>query len=577
MKSADYEVEVGIIGYGTYVPWQRIKTEEIVKERNSNRKDLPEMLKKVKDGLLLLNKSVACSTEDQISIGFEAAENAVRMAGINPKDIKTIIVGSESKPFAVGKSSRYIASFLGMGNDVFTSDIEGACNAGIEGIWLAQNSIKGGKSKYALAIGADVAQAPKGDPLEYAAGAGAGAFVLGTENLIAKIEDMKHYSSLKPDFWRRDSQTVPNHFGRTTTDTYIETVIGAMEELFKSHENLRLSDFDYLTFHQPSGYIPLKTCKTLIWEEIEKIKIKEDKERTDLLQLKISNRLEDIGLKGRLRLTYDDLEIKVKPNLRVSDTGNTYAGSTPISVASILDKAKPGQNILAVSYGSGAYSTAMWLKVRDGIKGKTGMVPTVDDYVNRRKDLKIEDYGEFLEGQIKAFVQGYKELKLAAKQFVKENILEDRLVFRKMIGRSEPLTDDSYEISLCPECERIYFPSRESCMEWSHNNKLVRKSIPKVARLVEFRKLSNEESLEQSMYDVYIRDWGILVDCNETDLKEGMKIESVPRRLDYEGKNGLIIYGPAYRPIFRYNYPAYMSTIQISDQKPLEHALKVAA
>jgi uncharacterized OB-fold protein len=36
-----------------------------------------------------------------------------------------------------------------------------------------------------------------------------------------------------------------------------------------------------------------------------------------------------------------------------------------------------------------------------------------------------------------------------------------------------------------------------------------------------------------------------------SDLKLGMPLEAVTRRLDYEGKNGLIIYGPAYRPAFR--------------------------
>ncbi len=36
-----------------------------------------------------------------------------------------------------------------------------------------------------------------------------------------------------------------------------------------------------------------------------------------------------------------------------------------------------------------------------------------------------------------------------------------------------------------------------------------------------------------------------------SDLKLGMPLETVTRRLDYEGKNGLIIYGPAYRPVFR--------------------------
>jgi hypothetical protein len=34
-------------------------------------------------------------------------------------------------------------------------------------------------------------------------------------------------------------------------------------------------------------------------------------------------------------------------------------------------------------------------------------------------------------------------------------------------------------------------------------------------------------------------------------LKPGVKLEGVLRRLDYEGKDGLIMYGIAYRPVFQ--------------------------
>ncbi len=43
----------------------------------------------------------------------------------------------------------------------------------------------------------------------------------------------------------------------------------------------------------------------------------------------------------------------------------------------------------------------------------------------------------------------------------------------------------------------------------------------------------------------------LLVDAKLSDLKPGTKLEGVIRRLDYEGKDGLIMYGVAYRPIFQ--------------------------
>ncbi len=371
--------KVGIIGYGVYIPLQRIHTEEIVKAREKKRNDLPQFLDKVRNGLLLKDKSVASLTEDSITIATEAALNALDMAGIDPLEIETVAVGSESKPYAVGTIARHVASFIGVGNQVYVADLEGACNSGMQSTSFVESQILSGRIKYGLAVGTDVAQAPVGDPLEYACGAGAGAFLLGRGSPVATIVDTAAYSSLTLDFWRRDGAAVPSHFGRTTVEAYIKHVIGAIEGLLLKHPEVSLMDFDYVTFHQPSGYMPMKTCKTLTQEKIEI--------------------LDHPELQERIRLTPEFIEERIKPWLRVLDTGNTYAASTLIATCDILDHAKPGQNILAVSYGSGAYTIATWLHVEDEITKRRGRTPTVMDYVNRRRDISLEAYERIHEVQ----------------------------------------------------------------------------------------------------------------------------------------------------------------------------------
>ncbi|HXZ89419.1 MAG TPA: hydroxymethylglutaryl-CoA synthase, partial [Candidatus Dormibacteraeota bacterium] len=89
------ENKVGIVGYGAYIPIQRIKSELIVREREAQRKDLADFLEKVRNGLLLRDKSVAGITEDSITIATEAAQNAVDMARVDPAKIETVAVGSE--------------------------------------------------------------------------------------------------------------------------------------------------------------------------------------------------------------------------------------------------------------------------------------------------------------------------------------------------------------------------------------------------------------------------------------------------------------------------------------------------
>src|SRR5947209_20248082 len=101
-----------------------------------------------------------------------------------------------------------------MGQNVFVADLEGACNSGMQGVGFIDAEIRSGRIKYGLAIGSDVAQAERGDPLEYSAGAGAGAFVLGKSDLIASIEDIAPDSRVFSDLWRREESDVPKRFRR---------------------------------------------------------------------------------------------------------------------------------------------------------------------------------------------------------------------------------------------------------------------------------------------------------------------------------------------------------------------------
>ncbi len=503
--------KVGIIGYGSYIPMERIKTELIARKRESKRKDLEEFIEKLSKGLKLKYKSIPRFTEDTTTLSTEAAENALGMAQIEPSDIGSVVVGTESKPYAVGLSARHVASFIGAKNNVFVADVEGACNAGMQSVNFVKAQIQADMIDYGLAIGADISQAPKGDALEYSCGAGACAFLIGKENLVATIVDMAPCSSLFLDFWRRDEELVPNHFGRTTVDCYKFHVVGAMEELLRKNPEIKICDFDYITFHQPSGYMPLKVCKSLTESKID---IKHDTQFTD-----------------RLRLTYNDIEKKVKPWLKVLDTGNTYAASTMIAIASILDEAKPGQNILAVSYGSGAATMATWLHVEEDIKNKkTKIIPSVQDYLDRKREIDFQTYSKYY--------------------FERMNKQKKRLIYPKIIGEVKPLTKEFIQIQLCEGCKRIYFPVREKCLQSDCTGPSEEIYLPKLAKLKDFEKLPITKRWLHN-FDIYKMGKVVLVDCEPEDLKKGMIMEPVIRRIDYEGTSGLIIYGPCYRPLFR--------------------------
>ncbi len=122
---------VGIVGYGVYIPRERIETEKIVRERERKRgKELEKVIEKVRHGLLLREKALAGHTEDTITIATEAAENAVRMAGISPDEVGIVTAGSEKKTFPVGTIARPLASFIGKGEKVVVADLGGGWQSG---------------------------------------------------------------------------------------------------------------------------------------------------------------------------------------------------------------------------------------------------------------------------------------------------------------------------------------------------------------------------------------------------------------------------------------------------------------
>jgi hydroxymethylglutaryl-CoA synthase len=331
----------GIIGYGAYIPRNRIKVEEIAKVWGA---DAPSY----KKGLMLEEKSVPSPDQDTITMSVEAAKNALRRARINPREIGAVYIGSESHPYAVKPSGTVLAEALGATPEVHTADFEFACKAGTEGMFVAFGLVRAGLIKYGLGVGADTSQGAPGDALEYSAAAGAAAFLFGRENLVAEVLNTYSYTTDTPDFWRREYQYYPQHGGRFTGDpAYFKHTTGAAQGIMKL-AGLKPSDFAYVVFHQPNGKFPMRVGEML-------------------------------GFK----------KSQIEPGWLVPRLGNTYSGSSPLGLTATLDIAKPGDLILLVSYGSGAGSDGFVFKV-------TGMIDEVRDLAPRTRDL-LEKNKRYLE------------------------------------------------------------------------------------------------------------------------------------------------------------------------------------
>ncbi len=339
---------LGIIGYGAYIPRYRIKVEEIAKVWGA---DAPSY----KKGLMLEEKSVPAPDQDTITMSVEASKNALKRAGIDPAEIGAVYIGSESHPYAVKPSGTVLAEALGAVPEVHTADLEFACKAGTEGMYIALSLVKAGEIKYGLAVGADTSQGAPGDALEYSAAAGAAAYIFGRENVVAEILDTFSFTTDTPDFWRREYQYYPQHGGRFTGDpAYFKHIMGAANGIM-AKTGMKPSDFNYVIFHQPNGKFPLRVGECLGFEKKQ-----------------------------------------IEPGWLVNKLGNTYSGSSPLGLTATLDISKPGDQILIVSYGSGAGSDAFIFKVTERIDDVRDLAPRTRYLLEKnRQYLEYGVYAKF--------------------------------------------------------------------------------------------------------------------------------------------------------------------------------------
>jgi hydroxymethylglutaryl-CoA synthase len=312
-------VNVGIVGYGAYVPKYRIKAAEIARIWGKKGET-------VSAGLMVMEKSVPGIDEDTATISVEAARRAILSSNIPPQDIEAIYVGSESHPYAVKPTATIVAEAIGATPDLTAADFEFACKAGTAAIQTCMALVKADMIPYGMAIGADVSQAAPGDALEYAASAGGAAFILGNNNAIAQINHTVSFTTDTPDFWRREGEPYPGHGERFTGQpAYFRHVISCTQKMFKDMDT-EPADYDHVVFHQPNGKFPLQAAK----------------------KLGFSKQQVEVGLLCPI-------------------IGNTYSGATPLGLCAILDVAKPGDRILATSYGSGAGSDSFDITVENNI------------------------------------------------------------------------------------------------------------------------------------------------------------------------------------------------------------------
>ena len=298
---------VGIVSYGAYVPYRRLK-----------RAAIGEVLGiKAQKG----ERAVASFDEDSISMAVEAARDALRAAPGTTVD--TLQFATTTPPYADKLNAAVVGAALRLPAAIRATDSTGSVRAGLASLLAAADAVRGGARGALVAAGDCRLAAPEGKA-EQANGDGAVAFLLGTERVIAEIEATASITREFLDGWRAPDEQFPHSW----------------EERFALTQ----------------AYAPL------LGEAAQAALAKAKVAPGDLaaVVLDCPNPRAADGLVRRVKLAPERVADPLA--LTVGSTGAAHAG---LMLANVLSAAKPGDRILVVAAADGA--DAVLLRATDAI------------------------------------------------------------------------------------------------------------------------------------------------------------------------------------------------------------------
>ncbi|BFI66016.1 ketoacyl-ACP synthase III [Yersinia pseudotuberculosis] len=266
-----------ILGTGSYLPVQV----------RSNA-DLEKMVDTSDEWIVtrtgIRERRIAGLDETVATMGFQAAEKALEMAGIDKDDIGLIIVATTSSSHAFPSSACQVQRMLGI-KDAASFDLAAACAGFTYALSVADQYVKSGAVKHAIVIGSDVlsrALDPEDRGTIILFGDGAGAVVLGASEQPGIMSTHLHadgrYGELLalpyPDR-QQDQPAYVTMAGNEVFKVAVTELAHIVDETLQAN-NLDRTALDWLVPHQANLRIISATAKKL-GMEMDKVVITLDR------------------------------------------------------------------------------------------------------------------------------------------------------------------------------------------------------------------------------------------------------------------------------------------------------------
>jgi 3-oxoacyl-[acyl-carrier-protein] synthase-3 len=263
------------------------------------------------------------------TMSIEACQRALAMAGLTPKDVEVLIVGTVTPDYPLPSTACIVQEKLGMENAV-AFDIAAACTGFINGLSLGRSMIEAGTANHVLVVGAEKLSSITNYEDR------SSCVLFGDAAGAAVLEPSQNGSGLLSTFMRSD--------GRMAKWLWIETG-GTVNPYTK--------DYQY------NG-----TNKILMnGSDVFKVAVREMTKAAVKVLDEAGMTAEDVSLviphQANIRIIEaiaKRLHIPLdRVFLNIRDYGNTSAASIPLALdeANRAGRLKEGDHILMVSFGGG--------------------------------------------------------------------------------------------------------------------------------------------------------------------------------------------------------------------------------
>lgn len=334
------------------------------------------------NGLGQRRMAIASPCEDTVTMAVEAAGRALEAFDVDPAEIGTLIVGTEtgvdhSKPVAV-----YVHELLGLNQRCRTFETKHACYGAMAGLtasmdWIASGRARGRK---ALVIASDIARYGLNTAGEPTQGAGAVAMVVSEAPRLLSIDPARigDYTRQVMDFWRPLYSKYAFADGHFSIQCYLDALVGARADAIGGRDDL-LDELAACLYHVPFVKMAFKAHQRQLEIETGQAISRDDAESW--------------------RLLTDSYQRLVSPWLGLnSEIGNIYTGSLFLALIDLLRQAagaNEGREVSLFSYGSGCGATFCIGRVSEGAARWRQALDPAAQLADRRR-LEIAEYESML-------------------------------------------------------------------------------------------------------------------------------------------------------------------------------------